>query len=65
MYSTFHERIAPAEESVEASITNMISLGLVVVRTSPFNNEWISSPLYDPSGDLPPVDPSLGILEEE
>ena len=65
MDSTFHERIAPAEERVEASITNMVTLGLVVVRTSPFNDEWISSPLHDPSGELIAVDPSLGILEEE
>ena len=65
MDSTFHERIAPAEERVEASISNMMSLGLVVVRTSPFNDEWSTSPLHDPSGELPPIDPSLGILEEE
>jgi len=37
MDSTFHERIAPVEERVEASLANMMSLGLVVVRTSPIN----------------------------
>ncbi|MEE3269657.1 MAG: hypothetical protein VX204_00905 [Candidatus Thermoplasmatota archaeon] len=65
MNSTFHERIAPTEERVEASISNMMSLGLVVVRTTPLNGEWITSPLHDPSGELPPVESSLGILEEE
>ena len=65
MDSTFHERIAPVEERVEASLANMMSLGLVVVRTSPINGEWETSPLQDPSGSLQNADPTLGIIEEE
>ena len=65
MDSTFHERIAPVEERVEASVTNLMSLGLVVVRMSPIDGEWETSPLHDPSKSLPVVDPSLGIIEEE
>ena len=35
MDSTFHERITPVEERVGASVTNLMSLGLVgVVRTT-------------------------------
>ena len=65
MDSTFHERITPVEERVEASLANMISLGLVVVRTSPINGEWETSSLHDPSGSLQDADPTLGIIEEE
>ena len=65
MDSTFHERIAPAEERVETSITNMMSLGLVIVRASPINGEWDTSALQDPSGLLTDTDSSLGIIEEE
>ena len=65
MDSTFHERIAPVEERVDASVTNLMSLGLVVVRMSPISGEWDTSPLHDPSGSLPVVDPTLGIIEEE
>lgn len=65
MDSTFHERIAPVEERVEASITNMISLGLVVMRTSPISGQWDTSALYDPNHSLPVPKPSLGIIEEE
>ena len=65
MDSTFHERIASAEERVEASITNMMSLGLVIVRTSPISGEWDTSALHDPSGLLADADSSLGIIEEE
>ena len=65
MDSTFHERIAPAEERVETSITNMMSLGLVIVRTSPISGEWDTSALQDPSGLLTDTDSSLGIIEEE
>lgn len=65
MDSTFHERITPVEERVGASVTNLISLGLVVVRTTPINGEWDISPLHDPSETLSEIDPSLGIIEEE
>ena len=65
MDSTFHERIAPVGERVEASITNFMSLGLVVIRMAPINGEWNTSPLHDPSGLLPDPIQSLGIDEEE
>jgi len=65
MDSTFHERIAPVNERVEASVTNLVSLGLAIVRTTPLNGEWDTSSLHDPSGSLPGLDKSLGIIEEE
>ena len=65
MDSTIHERIAPVEEREEASVTNLMSLGLAVVRMTPISGEWDTSPLHDPSESLPAVDPSLGIFEEE
>ena len=65
MDSTFHERIAPVNERVEASVTNLVSLGLAIVRATPLNGEWDTSSLHDPSGSLPGPDKSLGIIEEE
>ncbi len=65
MDSTFHERIAPVEERVEASVTNLMSLGLVVLRMTQISGEWVTSPLHDPSGTLPTSDPTLDIIEEE
>ena len=62
---TFHERITPVDERVEASVTNLMALGLAVVRNSPINGEWDISPLHDPSESLSEIDPSLGIIEEE
>lgn len=62
---TFHERITPVDERVEASVTNLMALGLAVVRNSPINGEWDTTPLRDPSGLLSDPDSSLGIIEEE
>ena len=65
MDATFHERIAPAEERIRASIANLVSDGLAVVRQSPFKGEWNVSSRHDPSGRLNAPSPRLGLDTEE
>ena len=62
---TFHERISPADERVRASVNQLVSDGLAIVRQTPFNGEWNISSRYDPSGKLLPPSPSLGLDSEE
>jgi len=65
MDATFHERIAPAEERIRASIGMLVSDGLVVVRQNPFEGEWNVSSQHDPSGRLNAPSPRLGLDTEE
>ena len=61
MDSTFHERIAPVEDRVRASIVQYCTLGLAIVRQSPLSDEWDVSAGLDPTGLLGPPDESLGL----
>ena len=65
MDATFHERIAPVDERLRASVNLLVSDGLAIVRQTPFKGEWIVSPRYDPSGKLLPPSASLGLDSEE
>lgn len=65
MDSTFHERIAPVEERVRASIAKFYSLGLAVIRQSPLSNEWNVSARFDPTGVLEPPSEKLELDPEE
>ena len=65
MDATFHERISPADERVRASVNQLVSDGLIIVRQTPFKGEWNISPRYDPSGKLLPPSPRLGLGSEE
>ena len=65
MDSTFHERIAPVDERLQASVNQLVSDGLAIVRQTPFKGEWNISSRYDPSGKLLPPSSSLGLGSEE
>ena len=65
MDATFHERIAPVDERLRASVNQLVSDGLAIIRQTPFKDEWIVSPWYDPSGKLLPVSLRLGLDSEE
>ena len=65
MDATFHERISPADERVRASVNQLVSDGLAIVRQTPFKGEWNISPRFDPSGKLLPPSPRLGLDSEE
>ena len=65
MDATFHERIAPVEERLQASVNQLVSDGLAIVRQTPFKGEWNISSRYDPSGKLLPPSSSLGLDSEE
>lgn len=65
MDATFHERIAPVDERLRASVNQLVSDGLVIVRQTPLNGEWIISSKYDPSGKLHPPSSILGLDSEE
>ena len=65
MDTTFHERIAPADERVRASVNQLVSDGLAIVRNAPFKGEWNISSRYDPSGKLLPPSLRLELDSEE
>lgn len=65
MDATFHERIAPVDERLQASLNQLVSDGLAIVRHTPFKGEWNISSRYDPSGKLLPPSSSLGFDSEE
>ena len=65
MDATFHERIAPVDERLQAAVNQLVSDGLAIVRQTPFKGEWNISSRYDPSGKLLPPSSSLGLDSEE
>ena len=65
MDATFHERVAPADERIRASIGKLVSDGLAIVRQSPFEGEWNVSSRHDPSGMLGVPSPRLGLDTDE
>ena len=65
MDSTFHERIAPVEERVRASIVQYCTLGLAIIRQSALSGEWDVSAGVDPTGLLEPPGEKLGLHHEE
>ena len=65
MDATFHERVAPADERIRASIGKLVSDGLAIVRQSPFEGEWNVSSRHDPSGMLSVPSPRLGLDTDE
>ncbi len=52
MHSTFHERIAPVQERTEAAITELSHLGFIGLSKTPFDEEWLTGPGIDPTGEL-------------
>ena len=65
MDSTFHERIAPVEDRVRASIVQYCTLGLAIIRQSALSGEWDVSTGFDPTGLLEPPGEKLGLDHEE
>ena len=65
MDMTFHERITPVDERLRASVNQLASDGLVIIRQTPFKGEWNISPRFDPSGKLLPPSSRLGLDSEE
>ena len=65
MEATFHERIAPTDERLRASVNQLVSDGLAIIRKDLFKGEWNISSGYDPSGMLLPPSSRLGLDSEE